>query len=66
MAKLAMQIPEMPLRNSVDICELLGTTISQVRSGKLQPRTATAVGYLANILSGRPAARSAGGTPIPP
>ena len=51
-ATLATEIPDMPLRNSADICELLSTTIREVRSGKLPPRTATAVGYLANILLG--------------
>jgi hypothetical protein len=46
------EIPDKPLRNSADICELLSTTINAVRSGRLQPRIATAVGYLANILLG--------------
>jgi len=46
------EIPDKPLRNSADICELLSTTINEVRSGRVQPRIATAVGYLANILLG--------------
>jgi hypothetical protein len=46
------QISDKPLRNPTDICELLSTTINEVRSGNLQPRIATAVGYLANILLG--------------
>jgi hypothetical protein len=45
------ETPDKPLRNSADICELLSTTINAVRSGRLQPRIATTVGYLANILS---------------
>jgi hypothetical protein len=44
------EIPDNPLHNSADICGLLSTTINEVRSGRLQPRIATAVGYLANIL----------------
>jgi hypothetical protein len=46
------EIPDKPLRNSAEICELLSETINEVRSGKVQPRIATAVGYLANILLG--------------
>jgi hypothetical protein len=46
------EIPERQLRNTADVCELLSTTINEVRSGKVQPRIATAVGYLANILLG--------------
>jgi hypothetical protein len=41
-----------PFANSADICVLLSTTISEVCIGKVQPRVATAVGYLANILLG--------------
>jgi hypothetical protein len=41
-------IPDKPLRNPADICELLSMTINEVCSGKVQPRIATAVGYLAN------------------
>jgi hypothetical protein len=52
-AAIAMtEIPERQLRNTADVCELLSTTINEVRSGKVQPRIATAVGYLANILLG--------------
>jgi hypothetical protein len=47
-----IDIPDKPLRDPADICELLSTTINEVRSGKTQPRIATAVGYLANILLG--------------
>jgi hypothetical protein len=46
------QVPDKPLWNPTDICELLSTTINEVRSGNIQPRIATAVGYLANILLG--------------
>jgi hypothetical protein len=44
------QVSDMPLHNSRDICELLARTINEVRSGKVQPKIASSVGYLANIL----------------
>jgi hypothetical protein len=47
-----IDIRDQPLRDPADICELLSMTINEVRSGKVQPRIATAVGYLANILLG--------------
>ena len=40
-----IDIRDQPLRDPADICELLSMTINEVRSGKVQPRVATAVGY---------------------
>jgi len=42
--------PERPLRNCLEVCELLGEAINQVRRGELEPRVANAVGYLAGLL----------------
>ncbi|MGH9537144.1 MAG: hypothetical protein ACRD3H_04430 [Terriglobales bacterium] len=38
------------LQSPTDVCDLLGTTINQVRSGLLDSRIATTVGYLATAL----------------
>jgi hypothetical protein len=38
------------LQSPTDVCDLLGTTINQVRRGLLDSRIATAVGYLAGTL----------------
>jgi hypothetical protein len=38
------------LQGPTDVCDLLGDTINQVRCGQIDPRIATAVGYLAGTL----------------
>lgn len=40
---------ELPLRNSHDAAELIGKTINDLRRGKLDPKVATAVGYLTTV-----------------
>jgi hypothetical protein len=41
------ELPERPLRSVREVTELLGETINQVRVGRLDPRVANTVGYLA-------------------
>jgi len=38
------------LRNAMEVCELLAESINQVRCGKLDPKVANSMGYLAGIL----------------
>jgi hypothetical protein len=38
------------VRNAADVTTLLATTINEVRQGKLDPKIANAVGYLAGVL----------------
>lgn len=38
------------LRSVHDVCELLSDTIGDVRTGRLDPKIANTVGYLANVL----------------
>ena len=41
---------DLPVRNAADVTALLGTTINEVRQGKLDPKVANAIGYLAGVL----------------
>lgn len=47
---LPAELPDVPLANVQDVIELLGTTINQVRTGRVDPRVSNAVGYLAGIM----------------
>ena len=40
----------LPVRNAADVTALLGTTINEVRQGKLDPKVANAIGFLAGVL----------------
>ncbi len=42
-------IPDVKIENGGDMLALLSETITQVRTGVIDPRVANAVGYLANI-----------------
>ena len=44
------EIPYVAVKNVGDVTTLLSETISQVRSGALDPRTSNAIGYLAAVL----------------
>lgn len=50
MATLPDVTPDAPLADAHDVSRLLAETINQVRCGKLDPKVANAVGYLAGIL----------------
>src|SRR5262249_14460431 len=41
---------DLQVRNAADVTTLLATTINEVRQGKLDPKVANAVGYLAGVL----------------
>jgi hypothetical protein len=43
-------LPERPLTTVKDVRELLGETINHLRSGRLDPRVANTVGYLATAM----------------
>src|SRR5438874_930291 len=47
---LPMDSSDKELRNAVEVCKFLGETINQARVGKLDPRVANSVGYLASVL----------------
>lgn len=42
--------PEVKVQGCEDVVKLLQITINQVRTGKIDPRVANAIGYLANVL----------------
>lgn len=42
--------PDFEIQDSEDVVALVSETINQVRKGKIDPRVANAVGYLANVL----------------
>jgi hypothetical protein len=44
------ELPERPLRSVGEVTELLGETINEVRAGRLDPRVANTVGYLATAM----------------
>lgn len=44
------QSPDCPLGSVRDVCDLLSTTINDVRKGRLDPKIANTVGYLASVL----------------
>lgn len=50
MATLPEVTPDAPLADAHDVAKLLAQTINQVRCGKLDPKVANAVGYLAGVL----------------
>ena len=47
---LPADTPHKSLRNSCEVCELLAEAINEVRCGKLDPKVANSMGYLAGIL----------------
>src|SRR5262249_43448899 len=49
-AVLHRQTPDHPLRNTIEVSELLAASINQVRRGELDPRVANSLGYLAGVL----------------
>ena len=46
----AEDCPTLSLRSVADVTELLGETINQVRRGRLDPRAANSLGYLATAM----------------
>src|SRR5438270_11267168 len=42
---LAADVPDIAIRNSSDVCDLLTQTINQVRRGQIDARVANSVGY---------------------
>jgi hypothetical protein len=49
-AVLPAGTPDAPLGSIGQVCELLATSINQVRRGQLDTKVANAVGYLASVL----------------
>jgi hypothetical protein len=49
-AVLPPDTPDHPLGNSKDVSELLAKSINQLRTGQLDPKVATGVGYLSTVL----------------
>ena len=49
-AVLPSDTPDHPLGNSKDVSELLAKSINQLRTGQLDPKVATGVGYLSTVL----------------
>ena len=47
---LPANVPARPLHTAVDVAELLGETINQVRRGEIDLRISNAIGYLSGIL----------------
>jgi hypothetical protein len=47
---LPLDTAEVVLKDAAGVTELLGTTINQVRRGELDPKVASCVGYLSNML----------------
>lgn len=47
---LASDIPDVDIASSQDVVRLVAGTINDVRKGRMDPRVANAVGYLANVL----------------
>lgn len=50
MKTLAADVPDVAVETSQDVVRLLAATINDVRKGRMDPRVANAVGYLANVL----------------
>jgi hypothetical protein len=46
---LPLNTPDHPLGNSTDISALIAETTNQLRRGQLDPKVATAIGYLASV-----------------
>jgi hypothetical protein len=42
--------PDQQIETVRDVCDLLSTTINDVRKGRLDPKIANTVGYLASVL----------------
>jgi hypothetical protein len=49
-AVLPSDTPDHPLGTSKDVSELLAKSINQLRTGQLDPKVATGVGYLSTVL----------------
>ena len=47
---LASDVPDVDIASGQDVVRLLSGTINDVRKGRMDPRIANAVGYLANVL----------------
>jgi hypothetical protein len=47
---LSEDVPDVKIRERRDVARLLADTINDVRKGRVDPRIATAIGYLGNIL----------------
>jgi len=50
MKTLGAEAPDLKVKDTRDVVNLISQTINQVRKGQLDPRVANAIGYLANIL----------------
>ena len=50
MKTLSDAVLDVQVRDCEDVVRLLSETINQVRKGRIDPRVANAVGYLANVL----------------
>ena len=48
--ELLTPLEEMPINTSKDVVKLIATTINEVRTGKLDPRIANTIGFLAGHL----------------
>jgi hypothetical protein len=48
-AVLSPDTPEHPLAKPADVSTLLAASVNQLRRGELDPRIATAIGYLASV-----------------
>ena len=49
-AVLPADTPECMVKTAVDVIALLGLTINQVRTGRLDPRVGNCIGYLAGVV----------------
>jgi hypothetical protein len=49
-ATLSEDVPDVKIRERRDVARLLAATINDVRKGRVDPRIATTIGYLGNIL----------------
>lgn len=49
-ATLPEDTPGIQIRSAREVCSLLSDTINHVRTGRLDPRVANAVGYLASVM----------------
>jgi hypothetical protein len=47
---LGEEVPDVKVRDRREVATLLVQTINQVRTGRIDPRVATTIGYLGNIL----------------
>lgn len=47
---LPLETPDLSLRTTQEVAQLLGQTINQVRRGEIDPRIGNAIGYLSGVL----------------